>query len=160
MPLPKDVISLAQMRKFPRNACACEQCVECCKRRPGVFLPGEPEKVAEYLGHSLHTLFKTHMIIDYWCDNRTGNIEYIIPAVTFQSGRAYAQFSDPFNDAPCMFLLNDKCIIHPVKPFECTLDVHDSYWDVPKDERDYNMHKSIIWQWFRGKINPWKLIAQ
>lgn len=48
-----------------KDSCKCESCQAACRQKPGWFLPGEAERVAEYLGISLEDLFRTKLAVDW-----------------------------------------------------------------------------------------------
>jgi len=103
------------MTEFARTTCACTSCVECCKRQPGPLVPGDFERIAEFL-HSPAEAFA-----NLWAspgamvqDSQTGE-RRMIPTIT-----------PKVIDGRCVFLdSHDRCSIHPVAPFGCAFfDVH------------------------------------
>ena len=116
--------------------CGCENCVGACRTKPGIFAPGEVEKVAEFLQIDLPTLFDTRLGVDWW-ENDDGQstvigtepqVYYLAPAVVgAQAGHEYP--SEP--RGRCVFLTSEhKCAIHSVKPAECRFSYHDNSRDV------------------------------
>ena len=106
--------------------CTCDKCVAACKRMPGWFMPGEAEIVAEFLHLSLKELFKDYLIVNYY-DNSSDwdRTTYVLqPAIKpyEDSSRNHRWHTGIVNGWPwgeCVFLENDRCGIHAVKPFEC-----------------------------------------
>jgi len=149
-----------------RQSCTCQNCVNDCKYRPGWFLPGEAEKVAEFLGMNLQELFNTKLGVDYWVGTPRGpilsNILLLAPATaTMTPGTMYG-FS-PIGQ--CVFLKKDRCLIHPVKPYECKMAFHEHVegepnrhlevahaWDKPE-------HQSAIERLFNGRPNNINVFA-
>lgn len=103
---------------FKRTTCACQTCVACCKEQPASLIPGDFERIAEFLGYS-HDALKAFL----WASpgaiamNSVTGRQYRIGTITprLQSGR-------------CVFLdEHDRCRIHPVAPAGCAyFDTHMS----------------------------------
>ncbi len=97
--------------------CVCELCIQCCKRAPGWFAPEEAEKVAAYLRLDFDLFVKTYLIKDYWVG---GPFVWSPRKVGVDTDRDIAMWSAAWSEAPCVFLTDkDRCMIHPVKPYEC-----------------------------------------
>jgi len=103
---------------FSRTVCDCDQCKSCCKRQPGHILPGQMEKIADYLKQSLDEVKKK-----FWAspgarvqDSKTG-LQYQIGTITPRFDR---------RKKACVFLTDDgQCSIHVVAPFGCShFDTH------------------------------------
>ncbi len=93
--------------------CVCELCISCCKRAPGWFAPEEAEKVATYLRLDFDLFVKTYLIKDYWVG---GPFVWAPRIVGADTDRDIASW----NYGTCVFLTDeDRCMIHPVKPYEC-----------------------------------------
>ena len=100
----------------PEFECSCESCSEGCTYCPGWFLPGEAEEVAEYLGMTLQELFDEKLGVNWWVGGN--DIFLLAPAIlTMSPGSEYP--GDP--RGTCIFYKDEKCEIHPVKPFECAM---------------------------------------
>lgn len=99
-----------------KKSCQCSSCVECCKHQPGWFAPGEPEKAAEFLGIPFEEFESKYLIQDFWVD---GAYVYAPRKVGVEQDSPVASYGYAFKPAPCIFLKDNKCSIHPVKPFEC-----------------------------------------
>lgn len=105
---------------FTRTACACTECVACCKSQPGPLAPGDLERIGQYLGQTI-----TEAKANFWAspgavvmNTRTmtqRRIGTITPRYDKRKGR-------------CVFLDDqDRCSIHPVAPAGCSLfDPHMS----------------------------------
>lgn len=134
--------------KFEESpACSCDECVARCGRRPGWFLPGEAEKAAKYLNLSMYEFFKKYLVIDYWTGEK--DIEILSPGSMAEHG-TLASFGFAFS-AFCIFLTKDKkCMIHPVKPFECRIAHHS--------KGRSGSHEWVAMQW-KGK-DPWKMVRK
>lgn len=99
--------------------CVCEKCVLACKRMPGLFAPGEAEKAAEFLGLPFDDEFKrTKVIQSHWRD--------LDDPLIWQPRKVCSDpnmdiAEDEYTNTPgtCVFLKNDRCEIHPVKPYGC-----------------------------------------
>lgn len=96
----------------------CHKCVGACSHKPGQFLPGEAERVAEHLGISLEELFRTKLGVDWWEADEKFPLTFVLaPAVV---GSEPGQEYDANPRGRCVFLSDeDQCTIHPVKPHEC-----------------------------------------
>lgn len=99
--------------------CKCQTCLNACSDKPGWFMPGQVEKVAEFLNMKAKDLFKNRIGIDWFEDHgwSLGNVFIFAPAITsMQTGKEYP--GDP--RGICIFLKKRLCEIHPVKPYECS----------------------------------------
>ena len=108
----------------------CQTCRAACVHKPGWFLPGEAEQVAEYLGLTLPELFETKLAVDWWDGGSDGpDIFTLSPAVV--DGEPGAEFSaNPCGR--CVFYVDERRSIHPVKPHECRI-----WWcEMPVAERN------------------------
>lgn len=110
------------------SECTCGKCQKACENKPGWFLPGEAERVAEYLSVSLPDLFATKLGVDWWeADERHDTDIYVLsPAITSMPA------GDTFPSNPngrCVFYQDGRCSIHPVKPYECRAFIHDQSHD-------------------------------
>lgn len=128
----------------PAFECSCESCSAGCTFKPGWFLPGEVEETAEYLSISLQELFDKKLGVDWWMGKEEGDTFLLAPALTTMSpGSEYP--GDP--RGACIFYKDEKCEIHPAKPFECAMyrcdtgrdevkERHKSTGDAWKDHQD------------------------
>ena len=105
---------------FSRTVCACATCQSCCKSQPGHVLPGEVERIAEYLGKPLPEVLSL-----FWAspgalvmDTSTGR-QFRIGTITPRFDRRAKR---------CVFLgADDRCTVHEVAPFGCAyFDTHMS----------------------------------
>ncbi len=102
-----------------KKECKCDKCKSACKQKPGWFKPGEPEKVAEYLGITLKELFDTKLMVDWWESDE--DVFIIAPAI--KDGDIGEEY--PANpQGECVFFKDGLCSIHAVKPFECKSYMH------------------------------------
>lgn len=132
------------------RSCTCQKCIDSCCYKPGWFLPGEAEKVAEGLGVTLQQLFRTHLAVDHWTSAAgTPDILALSPAVMPES-RRYTPFPgerairipggspgtrfawDP--TGRCVFLKDGRCTIYAVRPFECRDVMHDETRTMSSEE--------------------------
>ncbi len=102
--------------------CACKICVECCKRNPGWFGSiQEIEGAAKIMGVDLKTFLDEFCIQEYWAEE---NEHIICPTprrITNDKGFQKASWGNNFDKARCVFLENERCLIHNSKPKECRL---------------------------------------
>lgn len=125
------------MTQGTKESCECATCVSACQHRPGWFLPGEAEKVAEHLEIPLQELFDKKLGVDWWQDEP--DIFVLTPAIEGYEGDMY-----PGNpDGCCVFFVDDKCAIHPVKPHECRTYVHT---DLRMDQAVRHMKVADAWR--------------
>lgn len=121
--------------------CTCEKCKGACENKPGWFMPGEAEKVSQYLNLSLKDLFDNYLGVDWWkSDNDIDNDIFILAPIVVgaQAGSEYP--SNP--RGRCIFFNNGLCDIHSVKPFECAALICDE----PRLQLE-NRHKDIANSW-------------
>ena len=100
----------------------CPTCRSACKRRPGWFMPGQVENVAEFLGISLTELFRTRLIVDYWySDHQLSPTTFVLSPATVDGSRPGMVSALNGQRGRCTFLTDDeRCSIHPHKPYECS----------------------------------------
>lgn len=113
-----EVFKLKEIEDFE---CSCDECVSNCKKYPGWFAPGEAELAAEHLGVPFEE-FKKNLIMDH-CDNQdVDDAPYVwVPrrvGVDLPEEEIKSSSKQPIG-GHCVFLKNDRCSIHAVKPFEC-----------------------------------------
>lgn len=104
-----------------RIDCACEKCVGACKQTPGWFLPGEAEKAAEHLGIPFDE-FKKKLIKDHASNPRAPDAPYIYsPRKSCDDAHEVRFIGSQRAHGACVFLIDNKCSIHAVKPYECSV---------------------------------------
>lgn len=97
-----------------RASCTCDKCVSLCSVAPGMFKPGEAERVAEFLGLTLDGLFITQLAVRETA--YAPGVLALTPA-TIGSERGDLMVE---TWGTCVFLTREgRCSIHDVKPFEC-----------------------------------------
>jgi Fe-S-cluster containining protein len=123
--------------------CTCEECVMACKIRVGWFAPGEVARVAEFLKVSEEELFRTKLAIDYWCDEE--DIYLLTPASIDMEPGTIVPYDHAFENHQCIFLKNERCEIHNVKPFECR--------ESSCQGNNENLHEQVakLWDTIEGK---------
>lgn len=103
---------------FARTTCACKDCVDCCKRQPGPLMPGDFERIAEYL-HETPEQARRHFFASGGAlvmNTDTGR-QYRIGSITPRHVKGRCVFLDA----------EDRCTIHPVAPYGCAyFDTHMS----------------------------------
>jgi Fe-S-cluster containining protein len=109
------------MTKSTQESCTCANCQAQCKHKPGWFKPGEPEKVAEFLGLTLQELFSQYLMPDSW-ELAEGSLLTLSPAIKGKKPGEYLSWAQ----GECVFLKEGLCSIHAVKPFECRMVTHDT----------------------------------
>ena len=142
------------MTHAPDNACECPVCRRACERKPGWFMPGEAEALAERMGLSLEELFRGHLMVDWWAgsgragDETPDDIYVLSPAI------AGEQPGTVFGFIPlgtCQWLRESKCAVHDLgKPQECRGMHHDPVRQTGPDHREIALawnkpeHQSLI----------------
>ncbi len=96
--------------------CNCSECVAACKKKPGWFHPDEIKPAADFLGLTEEEFFKQYLSVDYYSHTAIVHLFVLSPAT---------HLSTPGKEFPlepngrCVFLKDDLCSIHAVKPYEC-----------------------------------------
>jgi Fe-S-cluster containining protein len=99
--------------------CTCSKCIEACYRTPGKFAPGEVEKAAEFLNLPFEE-FKKLIIKNYWRDQDKDPLIWEPRKVGSDEDMEIADDDYTNHMGRCVFLnKDDRCDIHPVKPYEC-----------------------------------------
>ena len=100
--------------------CTCDKCKECCGRMPGIPLPEEVVKIAEFLNMPVLECLKKYFIVGW----RSGiekipeEVKFVYPArVGFNN--QIEDWGYPLGTGPCVFFKNELCQINETKPFEC-----------------------------------------
>jgi len=115
--------------------CECDSCVDACKTTPGWFAPGEAERAAEHLNIPFDKFRDDYLVLDYWVGVTEPDTFVYTPRKEFNEtqenpirgrfgdlppkGFHKVSFSYGFKAGICVFLKNNRCSIHPVKPMEC-----------------------------------------
>lgn len=136
-----------------RVKCACKECISFCERTPGWFRLREIPLLAEFLELSVAEVFKKYLIADFWI-GESEEISVLAPVKDFDhslslGSTSYQEIIDfqrkhneemgrdcdragrraswgyAFCHARCVFLKKGKCIIYPVRPFECAVAHHE-----------------------------------
>lgn len=129
------------MKTSSPRSCTCPRCRGACKRKPGWFLPGEVEQVADFLGVSLSELFAARLAVDWWdADGELPQTFVLAPVIVgAPAGEEYA-------GAPlgrCIFFTADeRCAIHAVKPYECA-----THWCGEDRSHALSRHKDVASAW-------------
>jgi Fe-S-cluster containining protein len=119
--------------------CNCTQCQDACKRTPGWFKFGEPEKAAEFMGLTLKDFFDKHLVVNYYGHRGTKDVYTLTPVIIGHPAGGMA----PFNPlGVCGFYKDGKCSIHSVKPFECRETIHYMSYEEAKVK---NMEAKKTW---------------
>lgn len=103
-----------------KESCTCATCRSGCDRRPGWLYPNQLGKIAKHLKMSQKKLFEEYLSVDWWesyfdNDSRDHRAYIIAPAIVGYEGEYYPTHPE----GRCSFYLNERCLIHPVKPIEC-----------------------------------------
>lgn len=121
--------------------CRCESCQNACGYKPGWFMPGEAEKLAEHFGIAFEEVFKTKLSVDWYeaDENFVSDVFLLSPSVV---GGPTGEEFDANPHGVCVFFVDGACSIHDVKPFECRSTMHtDSHEEVAK------RHVSVAHAW-------------
>ncbi|OGQ23620.1 MAG: hypothetical protein A3I05_06345 [Deltaproteobacteria bacterium RIFCSPLOWO2_02_FULL_44_10] len=112
-----------------KQSCQCEKCRECCTRDPGWFLPEEIKPAADFLKLSEED-FRKQYCTEHQVEGTIVLAPKRKPLVSRLSARAscaqssWSVLTKPIAAAHsphsgCIFFRENKCSIHPVKPYEC-----------------------------------------
>jgi Fe-S-cluster containining protein len=130
--------------------CECSSCKNACKLKPGWFVPGEAEKVADYLQISLKKLFKTKLAVDFYSK---GKEVFVLSPVVVDNNPGKEFPFDPRGQ--CVFYKDGKCEIHPVKPHECR------EWDHKmSDISSKKLHENVSKSWEEHQDQIEKLLGK
>lgn len=116
--------------------CACDSCTNACRKKPGIFAPGEAEKAASLIGYSLQEFFDKFLAVDWWePEPRLEELVfYLTPSI--EQIEAGGLFPVQPNQGKCVLLSDDgDCSIHEAKPEECAALRCD------KKPKDYMVNK-------------------
>lgn len=102
--------------------CTCEKCVSACKRSPGKMLPYEAERIAKFLELPFDEL-KKKLIKNYHYNSETDPLIWEPRKVGMDEDEEIASDEYTNRRGTCVFLKNDRCTIHEVKPFECRISL-------------------------------------
>ena len=134
---------------MPIMDCNCEKCCSACTNKPGWFLPGEAERVAEFLGIDLKELFDEKLVVDYYFRGTDKETFVLAPAITdIKPGGLM-----PMNPlGQCVFYKDGQCSIHDVKPSECKEYIHSDTRDAIEAR---HINAADTWKDHQGQI--WSL---
>lgn len=126
--------------KITFNECGCKRCQGACRQKPGWFLPGEAENLAELMGVTLKDLFDKYLGIDWW----EGAPSTFVLSPAIRSMSAGGMF--PGNpQGVCVFFdqATGKCVAHSEhKPIECKIYHHDD-----KLNKQTPTHENVAGAW-------------
>jgi hypothetical protein len=108
-----DLYNVEDARKIldglPNQTCACDACVDMCRKRPCWGTPEDIEKLID-AGYALK------FMLDFWC-GYSSDIEIVCPATAGHQGLRADSFGDI--QGRCVLLTPEKkCEIHHLKPIE------------------------------------------
>jgi Fe-S-cluster containining protein len=111
---------------FDRTVCACRDCTDCCRQRPGHLISGDLERIADYLKLTVDAAKTKFRRSKGAIVLATHTIPGIGTVATQHRILTIAPKRKP--DGSCTFLNQDgHCTIHPVSPFGCRyFDTHMS----------------------------------
>src|SRR5262245_10787832 len=127
------------------TSCMCPTCQSYCMAKPGFMMPGEADKIAEYLGLSTRELFQRYLVAEHSLD---GSMMVLLPAGASQRpGTAVPAVDGP---GRCVFLTEaGLCAIHRVKPRGCALVDHSQ---PPEEKHAIHEHIGNSWREFQEDI--------
>jgi Fe-S-cluster containining protein len=139
------------------DACSCERCISACNRDPGRLIPGDLEKIADFLGISAKELLENYLVR---IPARGGNRRLFFPApAKLKAGRCLAapgtvvpDYYDKENGR-CVFLTPEgMCQIHEVKPFECAayMGCRHTFLGRPYKEKDIETFFISRWRKYQN----------
>lgn len=127
-----------------QTACDCDKCQNCCKNIPGIPTPNEILKQAKYLKLSVHDYLNKFCVAGYR-DIDDKHITFAYPARKGYEGTRET-WGYPLAKGDCIFLKKGKCVIHPVKPFECK---HG--FGCEKHKKGYIPRTEVLNKWWGAK---------
>lgn len=122
--------------------CSCQDCVSACYKKPGWFLPQEIKPVADFLGITEDQLFQRYLSVDYF--GNPDEFLFVLSPATENSVSGEVFPLEP--GGTCVFLKDNKCSIHSVKPFECKI------YDHRKNESEAHLAVAEAWIPFKDYI--------
>ena len=85
------------------------------------------------------------------------NVRFVYPARVGGYNNTRETWGYPLGRSDCMFLENDRCRIHPVKPYECRESFGCSKSNTPLSREPRHRNKALlVWvtAWKKKKIHP------
>jgi Fe-S-cluster containining protein len=147
-----------------RPDCQCQFCQSLCMNYPGWLTPRDVKRLAQHLGVSMASLFRTHLSIDGYYGFAADDGEYtdiFVPlpkSVRADAGEQISRsggFSAFLGDnkSACGLYKNGRCTIHAAKPREC----RESYAEKCQTATDSGrvLHKCIMRAWSRPGVQFW-----
>jgi Fe-S-cluster containining protein len=109
---------------FKRTTCACDGCVQCCRRQPGSLAGGDFQRIAGFIAEKQKW---TREVAFAWLKRQL----WASPGALVKAGDAVVRvgtITPRKRDGQCVFLgLKNECTIHGVAPFGCShFDIHMS----------------------------------
>ncbi len=104
------------------QSCTCKHCVSACEGQPGWFAPGEAELAASYLEVPFDEFVNDYLILDHASNPKVGMAPYVYAPRKRGVDSVNDKIRSHINQrrpGRCVFLINNRCEIHAVKPFEC-----------------------------------------
>lgn len=123
-------MSLNVPSDMPRTTCGCSSCTVGCKTMPGCLVPGDLERIQDFVGDHRPEFVLEHFVASDGAKvaKKIKDTTYIISVPSIVPAQKA--------DGSCVFLdENNRCKIHPVSPFGCSR--HDTH--MSKEEGDRRM---------------------
>ncbi len=126
--------------------CECKICTSACHKKPGWFLPEEIKPAADFLGLTEQEFFDQFLAVDYYCKTSDDDAKFVLSPtnVTSPPGEMFPFYPE----GQCIFLKDEKCSIHSVKPFECKIYDHRE----KSSSIDSHLAVAEAWKPYKEKI--------
>jgi hypothetical protein len=106
------------------NDCTCSDCQGACTSKPGWFMPGEVERLADHLGTTVEDVFANRLAVD-WFEGEGGDMPTVfVLAPALNAGPVGAEYPGK-PTGRCSQFVDGLCAIHAAKPHECAAYIHD-----------------------------------
>lgn len=141
-----------QPAAWPETFCGCDDCKAACLNSPGWFLPGEIERLADYLNLTLEALFRKYLAVGI-TELPDGSKRHGVMPHKFRDHKrpghvwTLAELAEP---GRCVFYDHGKCEIYPVRPFECSRMIHSHRKELKL------LRRWVVEQWTRAALQPFE----
>ncbi len=134
--------------------CCCEDCVSACNNDPGRLIPEDLYRISDFLKITVKELIKEFIVFKMY-EFKNHKI-YIAAPAKLKGKRLLAVpgtiVQDYYEDenGRCIFLENNLCKIHKVKPFECSayMGCQDSFLGKKYNANFVDSYFSAKWRTF------------
>jgi Fe-S-cluster containining protein len=137
--------------EFEATSCDCAACRAACLNAPGWFAPDQVPRLARHLGLGVEETFRRHLAVGVTRMPDGTNRSGVLPHKLRDGKKPGSRWtlSEIARPGRCIFYDRGRCAIHPVRPRECALMMHD------RADHSVAIRHGIVLLWTREALAPY-----